>query len=116
MGDSEKDKELLSNIDKLLDGREAEITGHADDDSRTALDFARTLSSMGETPSDEFQKDLKAQIVHRLAEIEKKESSDDPELSFWGIRNRKRWQGTFGALITFIIIAAILVITLLLTD
>ncbi len=110
----EKDKELLDNIDRILDGREDEVTEPADEDARTALEFARKMASMSEKPSGEFIENLKAQLVHRLAEQENKLGSRDQELLFWGIPRRKLWQGTIAALITFIIVAIIFVIILLL--
>lgn len=115
MTDSDNDKELLENLDKMLKGNDEELPGLSDD-SQSAVDFARKLASMGEKPSDEFRENLKAQIVHRLAEIEKEEESADTELVFWGIRRRKLWQGTLAALITVIIVAIILAITLILND
>lgn len=110
---TDKDKELLENLDRILEGREDEITGPLDDDTRSALDFAREMASLREKPSKEFAKNLAAQLIHRLAEQEKKEQSTDPELVFWGIPRRKLWQGTIAALILLLILAIIMVITLL---
>jgi hypothetical protein len=111
---TEKDRQLLENLDRVLSGRESEITGPLDDDTRTALDFARKMASLRETPSKEFKDGLKAQLVHRLAEQAKKESSDNQVFLFWEVSRRKLWQGTIAALIVVIIVAIILVITLLL--
>jgi hypothetical protein len=111
---SEKDRQLLENLDRILSGQESEITESLDDDTQSALDFARKMASLRESPSKEFRDNLKAQLVHRLAEQEKKDSSDDQVLLLWGIPRQKLWQGTIAALIAVIIIAIILIITLLL--
>jgi DNA-directed RNA polymerase subunit F len=88
----EKDKQLLENLEKVLAGSENEITGSLDDDTRTALDFARKMASLRETPSKEFKENLKAELVHRLAEQEKKDLHADQTLLFWGVPRRKLWQ------------------------
>ncbi len=110
----EKDRQLLENLDHILEGQESEISESLDDDTRTALDFARKMASLRETPSKEFRDNLKAQLVHRLAEQAKKESDDEQVFLLWGIPRRRLWQGTIAALIVVIIIAIILVITLIL--
>ena len=111
---NDKDKELLDNLDRILEGREDEVTDAADEDTRSATEFARKIASMREKPSNEFAENLKAELVHRLAEQETKQESQDQELMFWGIPRRTFWQGTIAALITFIIIAIIFIIILLL--
>ena len=111
---TEKDRQLLENLERVLEGRESEITEPLDDDTRTALDFTRKMAYLREKPSKEFTENLKAQLAHRLAEQEKKEFSGNQTLLFWGIPRRKLWQGTLAALITVIIVAIILLIILLL--
>ena len=113
MDNTDKDKELLENLDRILEGRESEITEPVDDDARSALDFARKMASLRETPSKEFTENLKAQLVHRLAEQEKKDHSDNQEFLFWQIPRRTMWQGTIAAAIVVIIVAIILLIVLL---
>jgi hypothetical protein len=112
----EKDRELLENLDRVLAGRASEITGPVDDDTRSALDFARKMASLRETPSKEFTENLKAQLVHQLAEQEKKESLKNQGFLFWQIPRRTMWRGTIAALIAVIIIAIILVIVVLLNS
>jgi len=111
---NDKDRELLDNLDRILEGRGDEVTESSDEDTRSAMEFARKMASMREEPSTEFAENLKAELVHRLAEQETKQTSDDQELLFWGIPRRTFWQGTIAALITFIIIAIIFIIILLL--
>ena len=110
----DKDKELLDNLDRILEGREEEVSESSDEDIRSATDFTRKMASIREHPSDEFAKNLKANLIHRLAEQENKQKSSDQELLFWGIPRRTFWQGTVAALITFIIVAIIFIIILLL--
>lgn len=110
--DSEKDRRLLENLDRVLAGKEDEIAEPLDDDTRTALDFASKMVSMHEVPSKEFKESLKAQLIHRLAEQEKKDLHGDQKLLLWGITRRKLWQGTIAAVIVVIIAVIILLITL----
>jgi hypothetical protein len=108
----ERDKQLMENLDRVLAGKDDKIPEPLDEDTRSALEFVRKMKSLKEAPSKEFAKNLKAQLVHRLAEEEKKESSKNQELLFWGIPRRKLWQGTIAAAIVVIIAAIILLITL----
>jgi hypothetical protein len=110
----EKDRQLLENLDRILKGRESEIKEPMDDDAQTALGFARKMASLREKPSQEFRANLKAQLIHQLAEQEKKERSRNQSLLFWEIPHSRRWQGTIAALIALIILAIILLITYLL--
>jgi len=114
MGDVKKDKELLEKLEIVLKSAE-EIPVSADEDNRTALEFARKMAVMKVTPSEEFSGNLKARLVHQLSEQEKKSRSGGIELDYWGIPRRKKWQGTLAAFIAVLIIAAILVIVLVLT-
>ena len=111
---NDKDKELLDNLNRILEGREDEVPKSKDEDTRSATEFAQKMASMREKPSDGFSENLKAELIHRLAEQETKQESQDQELMFWGIPRRTFWQGTIAALITFIIIAIIFIIILLL--
>ena len=111
---NDKDRELLENLDRILEGREDEVTEPSDEDTRSAIEFTQKMASIREEPSGEFAENLKAELIHRLAEQESKQESSDQELLFWGIPRRKFWQGTIAALITFIIIAIIFIIILLL--
>lgn len=109
----DKDRELLDNLDLILEGRDDEVTEPSDEDTRSATEFARKIASMREKPSDRFAEILKADLIHRMEEHENKQESSDYELLFWDIPRRKLWQGTLAALITFIIIAIIFIIILL---
>jgi len=111
---AEKDKQLLENLDRILTGRESETTKPLDNDTQSALEFASKMASLREKPSKEFIANLKAELVHQLAEQEKKENSENQRFLFWGIPRRKLWQGTIAAAIVVIITAIILLITLLL--
>ena len=114
MDNVEKDRNLLENLERLLAGRENEIPGPIDDDTRTALDVARKMASLREKPSKEFSANLKAQLIHQLAEQERKEQSGNTSFLFWEISHRKMWQGTIAALTLVVIVAIILLVTLLL--
>ncbi len=111
---TEENREFLENLDKVLKGREEEVTGQMDDDTRSALDFAQKMASLRETPSGEFAENLKAQLIHQLSEQRKKDSAKNISFLFWEIPRKTMWQGTIAALILVIITAIILVVTLVL--
>jgi len=113
MTDSEKDRRLLENIDRLLAGKENEITG-TDEDSRTVLNTAKKLASVRKKPSKEFSANLKAELIHRLAEQERKERSDKQPFLFWELSRRTMWQGTVSALIVVAIAIIIFLISVFL--
>ena len=110
----QKDRQLLENLDRVLADQESEISESLDDDTRTALDFARKMASLRKTPSKEFKENLKAQLVHRLSEQAKKRPSDNQVFLLWEVPRRRLWQGTIAALIVVVIVAIILLITLVL--
>lgn len=114
-GNTDKDKQLLENLDRILGGNDGEATEPGDEDTRSAVEFARKMANMREEPSEEFTKDLKARLVHRLAEQERGQYPDDTELTFWGIPRRKLWQGTLAALITLIILAVVFIIMMVMS-
>jgi hypothetical protein len=109
----ERDRELLENLDNLIVGKDSEIAEPLDDDTRTTLDIARKVASLGEKPTKEFSKNLKARLVHQLAEEEKKELARNQGFLFRLIPQKTKWQGTIAAIILVIIIAIILLIVLL---
>ena len=111
---NDKDRELLNNLDRILQGREDEVPESTDEDTRSATELARKIASMREKPTGEFTENLKAELIHRLDEQEKGQESGDQELMFWGIPRRTFWRSTIAALITFIIIAIIFIIVILL--
>jgi hypothetical protein len=107
---AEKDRQLLEDLEGLLKGQE--VKGLRDSDERSVLEAARKIASLKEKPSREFAESLKAQLVHQLAEQEKKNSR---KLSFmsWDIAHMTMWQWTVAGLILVAITAAILLATLL---
>jgi hypothetical protein len=114
MNEAERDRQLLENLDRILTGRGSEIREARDDDSRTALNFARKMASLREKPSKEFRDSLKAQLIHQLAEQERKERSRGESFLLLEIRDRTMWRWTVAAAITVVIAAAALLASILL--
>jgi preprotein translocase subunit SecF len=108
----EKDKQLLENLDRILEGKESKIPEPMDEDTRSALEFAKAMIAMRETPSKDFKNQLKAQIVKRLAEQEKKQETKDFDLVSLHVHRRKMWQATVAAAAVVIIWVIILVLTI----
>jgi len=109
---AEKDRQLMENLDRILEGKEVEIPESTDEETRSALDFARKIAAAKEPPSAEFKNQLKAQIIKSLAEQEKKQATGDFDLISAGVPRRVRWQGTVAALIVVVVLAIILVLTI----
>jgi len=54
----EKEKQNLEDLDRILKGKESDIKESLDDDSRSALEFARKMKELREKPSKEFVENL----------------------------------------------------------
>ena len=106
----EKEKQLLEDLDKILDGQE--IPEPKDEDTRSALEMARKMVAMRETPSKEYKNQLKAEIIRQLAEQEKGKASGDFDTISAGVHRRKMWQAATAALIVMVVWAIILVLTI----
>lgn len=113
MNEAERDRQLIENLDRVLHEGESGVRGNLDDDARTALEFARKMASLREKPTKEFAADLKAQLIHQLAEQERKERSRDRSFLLWETQHRTMWQWTTAAIIALIITGVILVVTVL---
>jgi hypothetical protein len=109
---SENDKQLLENIERILAGKDNGTSQGDDKDTQTATDFARKMASLKETPSKEYKAKLKAQLTHQLNEQKQKEGRNQ-SLLFWEIRNRTMWQWTIAALLAFLITVIILAVMML---
>jgi hypothetical protein len=108
---AEKEKLLLENLERILKGSQSEIPKPLDDDTRTALEFAQKMMAMREAPSEDYKNKLKAQIIQRLAEQEKKEGIQDHDISFWQLHRRTMWRATIAAAVVVVIWAIILLLT-----
>ncbi len=110
MNKKEKEKQLLEDLDKILEGQE--IPEPQDEDTRSALEMARKMVAMREAPSKEYKNQLKAEIIRQLAEQEKGKVDHDFDTVSAGVHRRKMWQATTAALIVVVVWAIILVLTI----
>jgi hypothetical protein len=108
---TEKDKQLLENIERILAGKNTDASLD-DKDTRTATEFARKMASLRDIPSKEYKSRLRAQLTHQLNEQKQKEGRNQ-SLLFWEIRNRTMWQLTIAGLLAFLITVIILAVILL---
>ncbi len=69
----EEEKLFSDNIDRLLAGEDVLAGADMDNDSRTALDFARKMTLLRPAPSPHFQAHLKARMLQKLSEQESRE-------------------------------------------
>jgi hypothetical protein len=105
-----KDKQLLENVDRIVAGEKLEDKSGLDDKTRAALELSREMRSWPKSPSKEFKAQLKAQLIHQLAEQEKQEALKNDESMFWWVLRRPAWQLTVAAAIVVIIAAIIFLI------
>jgi hypothetical protein len=109
-----EDKQLLENMDRIVAGEKLEDKSGLDDKMRAALELSREMTSWPKSPSKEFRAQLKAQLIHQLAEQEKREALKHDESMFWWVQRRPAWQLTVAAAIVVIIAAIIFLIIYLL--
>ncbi|HEX9896085.1 MAG TPA: ABC transporter substrate-binding protein, partial [Dehalococcoidales bacterium] len=107
---NKRDKQLLENLERILKGRDIEDSASMDDETRVALDFVRKMMSLREEPSKEYAKNLKTQLVHQLAEQEKKEDSKKQGFWAWQFPRITAWQATVSAMLVVIVMASIFLV------
>jgi hypothetical protein len=105
-----EDKQLLENVDRIVAGEKLEDKSGLDDKTRAALELSREMMSWPKSPSKEFRMQLKAQLMHQLAEQEKQEDLKIDGTMFGWVRRRPAWQLTVAAVIVVIIAAIIFLI------
>jgi hypothetical protein len=96
------DKKVLENLDRIVAGEKLQNESELDKDTRAALELSREMTSWSKSPSKEFKAELKAKIVHQLAEENKTAAkSDNSELR--ELRHRHAWQFTIAAILVVIL-------------
>jgi len=81
-----------------------------DDETRAALDLVRKMMNMREVPSKEYTQKLKAQLIHQLAQQEKKEESQKQGFGSWQFPRITAWQATVSAALVVIIAAFVFLV------
>jgi len=109
-----KEKQLLENLDRIVAGEKLKDDSGLDKDTKAALELSREMTSWTKSPSKEFKADLKARVVHQLAEEKKREVAKDPFSEFRDVIRRPAWQLTFGAIGAAIVAGIIFLIVYLL--
>jgi hypothetical protein len=70
MGRGLPEDKFSENIDRLLTGQEIRDAAETDQDLKSALDFARLMKLKRPQPAAQFQSNLKARLLEKLAEQE----------------------------------------------
>jgi len=81
---------LLENLDRIVAGEKLKDDSGLDKDTKAALELSREMTSWTKSPSKEFKADLKARVVHQLAEEKKREVAKDPFFRIPGCYNDDR--------------------------
>ncbi len=110
MNKDQKNKLTLENLEQVVEGKKLKDDSELDDATKATLELAREMSSWSRLPSKEFKEQLKAQVIHQLAEYEKREAKKSGNLEFWDNLRRPAWKLTIAAAITVIIAAIIFII------
>jgi cell division septal protein FtsQ len=105
-----KDKQLLENLDRIVAGEKLPDESGLDKDTKAALELSREMTKWPKSPSKEFKADLKAKVIHNLAEETKQKAAKNDGSETRDIFRRPAWQLTFAALIVVVILAVVLVI------
>jgi hypothetical protein len=96
----EEEKLFSDNIDRLLAGEDVLAGADMDNDSRTALDFARKMTLLRPAPSPQFQSHLKARMLQKLSEQEPQSKQG----WFWKLFPREPvWQVVTVLVIMFVV-------------
>jgi hypothetical protein len=107
-----KDKQVLENLDRIVAGQKLKDEPGLDDDTKAALELSREMTSWPKSPSKEFKTQLKAKIIHQLAEQNKQEDLKDGSSEFRDLLHRPAWQFTIAAVLLAIIALIIYLIFL----
>lgn len=96
------EKQFSENVDRLLAGNKVNIDPAAEDDLRTATDFAQKMVEHRAGPSDDFKADLKERLLAKLKDQEaEKQVKEDRSWFRRLIPRRQAWQ--FAISLTFIV-------------
>lgn len=68
--ENDVEKQFSKNIDHLLAGEKGAIGPDAENDVRSAADFAQKLIALRSEPSADFRSNLKARLLRKLEELE----------------------------------------------
>jgi hypothetical protein len=98
-----KDKQMLENLDRIVSGEKLKDESGLDKETKVLLELTREMTSWPKSPSKEFHTELKARIVHQLAEQNKQEDLKDGRSEFRDLLHRPAWQLTIAAVLLAII-------------
>ena len=107
---NKRDKQLLENLERILKGQSTEDSSSMDDETRAALDLVRKMMNMREAPSKEYAQKLKAQLIHQLAQQEKKEEAQKEGVGAWEFPRITAWQATVSAALVVIVAACVFLV------
>ena len=109
-----KDKLMLENLDRIVAGEKLKDDAEMDKETKAALELTREMTSWPKSPSKEFKADLKARVIHQVAEEKKRETAKNAGWTFHDLMHRTAWQLTFGAIGAAVIAGIIFLIVYLL--
>jgi hypothetical protein len=110
--DEELEKKFAANLDRILAGEQVEADAGADEDYRTAVDFARQMVDMRAAPSDAFKARLKEKLIGELAAKQAQRTAGEGRnrfREFLGglIPRQTAWQALATAVVVIIIIVGV---------
>ena len=107
MDKQDMEKEFLSNLERILDGKEIE-PGPVNEDCRTALDFAKKMMGLRVTPSPVFHDRLKEKLLRNMEKQESITPSGN-EWSFWE-RLWETWRQPVWRTVTVGLLSALIIV------
>lgn len=97
----EIEKQFSENLDRLLAGEELKPDQIADEEMRSALEFARKMAELRATPTESYQARLKACLLQKLEEQEAK--AQEKRGWLWNLAHQPVWQAVTAALFVIIL-------------
>jgi hypothetical protein len=108
--DRNEGTDFSENIDRIISGREPSPGSDQAAEHSSELTFARRIKQTRSSPSDAFQASLKANLLHKIAEMETAQpviAPPSPATWLSGLIRRHTWQVVGTALVVLIIALAI---------
>ena len=102
-----EDRAFSENIDRLLAGESVDLGPSANDDSRTALDFAQMMVGARPTPNPRFKADLKARLLHQLADTEEKRRIAAKQSWIHRLLHQPAWQAAAAAVFLVVVVTTL---------
>ncbi|MFO8143479.1 MAG: hypothetical protein R6T78_02250 [Dehalococcoidales bacterium] len=109
MDKKDMERDFLNNLESVLQGKE--IEPGLNEDSRSALDFARRMLSLRVNPSPLFRDTLRNRLLQKI-EKKEREAEHEMEGSFWE-RLWENWKQPVWRTVTVGLVSALVIVVIM---